>query len=365
MSLIEAIHAAEGRFVLSVAGGGVTAISDLLAVPGASATVLEATVPYHPQSLSDYLGATPESAASAVTARRLAMRAWMRACSLTGTSENVFGLGATSALATLRHRRGEDRCHIAIQSATTSSEFSLVLSGHRDRSHQERLVADLILHQIAGTCGIPVELPAREMGETPVYRHYVAPRPWTALLLGEQKSTFDGAPPGVIFPGAFNPLHHGHQAMIEHAEARLGQRVHLEISIRNVDKPPIDFLEMKDRQSSIGDHPLIYSDAPTFVEKARLFPGTTFVVGVDTLIRIAEPRYYQGEQPMIEALQEMADLDVGFLVFGRTMEGRFQALDDLTLPTILRDLCQGVDGDVFRQDISSTDLRREARQSPD
>ncbi len=154
--------------------------------------------------------------------------------------------------------------------------------------------------------------------------------------------------------------------MIRLAEDQLGARVHLEISIRNVDKPPIDFLEMKHRQENIGDHLLIFSAAPTFVEKARLFPASTFVVGADTLIRIAQPRYYGGEKQMLSALREIADLDVAFLVFGRSIENRFQTLDDLSLPAILKNLCQGVDGDAFREDISSTELRREDRaNTPD
>ena len=34
-----------------------------------------------------------------------------------------------------------------------------------------------------------------------------------------------------------------------------------------------------------------------FVEKARLAPGCTFVVGVDTVDRIGDPKYYGGELP--------------------------------------------------------------------
>ncbi|MEE2914382.1 MAG: hypothetical protein VX745_06915, partial [Pseudomonadota bacterium] len=88
--------------MLAVTGGGTTAISDLLAVPGASRTLLEATIPYDSQALADYIQRTPEQSASASTARQLAMSAYQRARQLTGADDDVVGIGCTAALRTDR-----------------------------------------------------------------------------------------------------------------------------------------------------------------------------------------------------------------------------------------------------------------------
>lgn len=46
---------------------------------------------------------------------------------------------------------------------------------------------------------------------------------------------------------------------------------------------------------------------PLFAEKARVFPGSVFVVGVDTARRLLAPRYYGGSRDaMVQSL-----LDIG------------------------------------------------------
>ena len=135
--------------MLAVTGGGTTAISDLLAVPGASRTLLEATVPYNSQALADYIQRTPEQSASASTARQLAMSAYQRARQLTGAGDDVVGIGCTAALTTDRSRRGTDRCFIAVQTAKrTMIDFIAFDNAHSEtsRAQQERACSDAIIH---------------------------------------------------------------------------------------------------------------------------------------------------------------------------------------------------------------------------
>ena len=99
--------------------------------------------------------------------------------------------------------------------------------------------------------------------------------------------------------------------------------------------------------------------APTFEEKSQEFPGATFLVGADTIRRIADPRYYGGEPAMHQALERIAGCGCRFLVFGRLGPSGFVRLGDLELPPALRRISIEVPAEQFREDISSTELRRE------
>ena len=134
--------------------------------------------------------------------------------------------------------------------------------------------------------------------------------------------------------------------------------VEFEISIENVDKPPLDYTEMQLRAEQLQHHgiPLWFTRAPTFDEKSRLFPGATFIVGVDTLLRIAQCKYYHNDAATAEAaFTRIAGRGCRFLVFGRVCEGKFETLADLELPDSLRKLCDKVPASEFREDVSSTE----------
>jgi hypothetical protein len=51
-------------------------------------------------------------------------------------------------------------------------------------------------------------------------------------------------------------------------------------------------------------------------------------------------------------------------MFGRELDGRFATLQDLELPDALRDLCEEVPAADFREDISSTELRKQSSAAP-
>ena len=369
-ALVRAIHAGPLALVLAATGGGSLALSRLLTVPGASRSVLEGIVPYEPEALIDWLGAVPEQFCSERTARAMALVAYRRARRLTAKHQPapaVAGLGITASLASDRPKRGPHRVHLAWQTRETTCTRSVELEkGKRSRADEERLVADLALDLIAAGEGI-AERPDLDLSpsEKPVERRYDAPPAWQALLAGEsQLAPASGMAaadrPGAVFPGAFHPLHAGHQRIAEITATRLEQPVAFEISIDNVDKLPLDYLEMADRARQFGDdRPLWFTRAATFVEKSELFPGAWFVVGVDTIARIADPRYY-GAQPDIcgQALKAIAERGCRFLVFGREWEGRFCTLADLRLPPGLAAICEGLSDTDFRLDIRSRDLRR-------
>jgi hypothetical protein len=368
VGFISRIHDSGAAFVLAATGGWSLAMGRLLTVPGASRSVLEASVPYSSAALRAWLRATPEHYCEPATARLMAMASLARAreyAAAEGITSRLFGVGCTASLASDRPKRGAHRAHVAWQSIDATVTFSLELEkGVRNRAEEESLVADLVLNAIADGAGVSDRLSlALHDSERVVERITKAPREWSELVFG------DGAPVGVgaatrgtpaMFPGAFHPIHDGHRGMAAVAQRKLGRPIQYELSVRNVDKPPLDFTEIEDRLAQFrNDESVWLTAAPTFVEKASYFPSATFVVGLDTVVRIGAARYY-GDSLLARdaAIAELARLGCRFLVFGRKSGDRFEALADVELPPALRELCREVPEDEFRVDISSTELRR-------
>lgn len=344
--LIAAIHASPRRGVLTVTGGGSGTLSALLGVAGASATVLEANVPYADGSLRDWLGFSPTRACSDDTARALAMRAFLRAIELGGD----FGFAVTASLRTIEPKRGAHRAHIAFQDAATTRFWNLTLKkGARSRGEEEHSVTESALAALASALGVgsPPQLPGDSAQAGPGFAD---------LMLGARShvgaTDFDG-----LLPGSFNPLHEGHSALRGDAAGRLGGHVRYELCIANVDKPPLDYIDLDRRLAQFADGDVVVTNTSTFVAKARALGGTAFVAGTDTLERVASPEYYGGPQQRDAAIREMAALGCSFLIYGRLDGGSFRTLDDMTLPESLAALCTGVPEAEFRLDVSSTALR--------
>ncbi|NMC21763.1 MAG: hypothetical protein GYA33_15235 [Thermogutta sp.] len=385
-SPIERIHAGRVRVGIVCTGGGVQALARLLSESGGSRTVLEAVVPYCRRAVIRYLGAPPDQFCAEPTARSLAMAAFFRALELhreelgaDSSAQNgvpVAGVSCTASLATDRPKRGPHRIHVAAQSAAATVSWSLELEkGRRSRAEEEDVAARMILNAVAEVKGTSVEFPLPLLPGEAVFTHRAeAPPAWQELLLGETDAVRLGVPadwtgsaPPAIFPGAFNPLHAGHQRMAEMAEKILGVPVEFEISILNVDKPPLDYAELRRRAAQFSLEESVWlTRAPTFEEKSRRFPGAVFVVGADTIRRIADPRYYGHDGAAREAaIARIADRGCRFLVFARSVEGRCLELENLDLPPALRAVCRGVPREQFREDLSSSDLRTGRHDTPE
>ena len=389
--LIQAIHASPLRLVMAVTGGGSLAISDLLTESGASHTVLEVVVPYGEQALVDFLSHKPEQFCSERTARRMAMAAFVKALRYAEAENDLIGIGCTCSLASDRPKNGEHRAHWAVQSIDQTLSATVVFAkGLRSRHEEERLVADLIVTTIAAfangsSCSEDLAETLQKLlrhDETVVLRTATAPQcvqnvlfrecPSCLVSSGEWQANPVGNVdqrdmPEIIFPGSFDPMHRGHYGMIEFVRRKFrgNARVVLEIAVRNADKPPMDYVDLHDRMASIAKYPgmdtvsVWLTQYALFSEKMKFFYHAMFMVGTDTLKRIAMPQYYGNDPSAVDtAIRRLTARLCRFLCFARRNEnGEIETADSLDLPERLREMVISVPESEFCDDISSTQLR--------
>lgn len=341
------------------AAGGSLLISDLLTQPGGSNTVILASVPYARSALDELLGYQPDQACSSETSDSLAREAWLKAQTLEPRNNQIFGLGMTASLSTSRPKRGDHRVFISLhtQSKTWTWRYTLE-KGELSRLEEERLIAAIAGDNLVAALGLKHrENPSIEQAEG-------APQELERLM--KREVSLIGRPGTAFLPGSFNPLHEGHIQIKEIAETKLGTPVQFELCIENVDKPPLDYVEVARRQAQFESDELILTNEPKFYRKAEVLSqrsGCTFVVGTDTFARIINPSYYEEgtESARDAALRNMKKLGCKFLVFGRFDGTDFETLANLDVPDFFADSVKGVAEDEFRNDISSTAIRARTR----
>jgi len=156
--LIKQIHDADARSCLVITGAGTSAISALFSVAGASRTVIDAQIPYSRTALDAYVGAQAEQHVSEDEAKIMAVKAYEHSVQLSAPESpptRLIGLSCTAAIATDRHRRGENRVHVAWYDGNGGATHSLVMNkGKRDRAGEEAVCSAIVLNALAEAFGI-------------------------------------------------------------------------------------------------------------------------------------------------------------------------------------------------------------------
>lgn len=396
VELIFQIHKSPCKVVLAITGGGAEIIGELLRHGSGSATVLDAVVPYSTDSMDRFLGRKPEKYCSEKTARLMAMVAYQRALELSKANEfagqEIIGIGATCKLKAENEREGrKHEIHVAIQAACKTGVSSLELTADRTREEEEKIAALLVFNVLARHCVVSeIDLSdvietGEEKNEEVIEKYEFVSRP-VGDLLKQRKISQDnnyetlsmarinlkepeafeepgesGEPEKIrlVFPGSFDPCHRNHVLMARLASEKLGEPVHFEISLTNVDKPPIDFISLNQRLDSLRIHKnenfmggICLTNAPLFLQKADLFPDSTFIIGADTFNRLFDAKYYGGTVNIPAILKHFKEKNIRFMVFHRKST-------EFCINPDVPEFCEIVSLDKYEDDgTSSTEIRR-------
>ena len=390
VALLNTLEESGSRVVIVSTGGGSLAIPHLLTTPGASSVLLECLVPYAREAVDRLLGGPQESYCSSRAARRLAVMAWQRACGFGAPPATAIGAAVTASLRSRTPKRGQHRVVVAMHGLGATIVATIALKKDaRSRSEEETMAAALLLERLAAfSSGCRSPSPPSSLQLLDDEHVEIAccepPAPWRELLAGTRTAAHASADPSrprhasiapstdipttetptagmLVFPGSFDPLHEGHLRMAVVAQEIAERPIDFELSVTNVDKPSLDFLEMQSRAAQFAGRSLWFTRAATFVEKLDVFPHGTFVMGADTYVRLADPKYYGGSGEAAErAVQRIAKQARGLIVFGRERNGVFEDPSRLDVPPALRAVTYFVSQREFRMDISSTALRQRA-----
>lgn len=166
------------------------------------------------------------------------------------------------------------------------------------------------------------------------------------------------APPGVLFSALRDAGTEGGRRICQYVQSSLGEKVEQEWSLEQPDQSVCGFPAALDRLFGLlARGPVWLTRQSTFAGKALLFPGSTFVVDIETIVQLADPESYSGPESRRQALETIGAAGCRFLVFagwlhraapalGVTAPGVCQ-LPDLALPAELGQICSPLPESVY------------------
>jgi hypothetical protein len=366
------------RFVITTTGGGYSANKDLMTRPGASNTILALNGPYAREATMKHIQEPVDSFASLEAANELSITSLNDCRFLRSQAKNIsefdcinqcFGIGVAAALKSATWKKGDHRCHIVITSNIIRLNFSLTLHKgsppseehpdglpFRSREEEDTLCGNIVILLMAHICGLikteeelfdqlskfyinildKFEMKRDNLDDIPFRFHPIisnlrSERINNILCIPKEDGTFNfvrNAPLNnkdlIILSGSFNPLHAGHISCLNQACLIKGEGCYgiFELCIKNIDKPSIsddEIIRRLDMFRFPNTTPIVLTEAPLFVDKARIFSNASYAIGVDLVIRLVDPKYFDHNyHSMIKNLLKMIFQGAKFYVSPRS-----------------------------------------------
>jgi nicotinic acid mononucleotide adenylyltransferase len=359
MSALAARLRDSGARVFVTATGAGAGIQDVLwRVPGCSSFLVGAAFPYDWQEIVQLLGFNPARFASEETAIDLAHGSYLHALDVSGPQRNAIGVGLTASVASTAAHRGDHRVHVAVTTSRGTLGRTLVLAkgiGQDARDFDGQAADEAGLLALFHAAGVREDVNLQDWTDRSRTQFFARPY-WSADGRRGLASELPAEAP--IFPGTFNPPHAGHFAIASTARGHAAPAI-FAVSATPPHKDGLTTGELLLRAKLLAGHDRLFTEGdPLYIDKARRFPGRTFLIGADALARMLDPAWGPAVEPMLE---ELAHLGTRFRVNGRMVDGQFLSPSHVVeqVPERFRSLFETVAG---RWDISSTEVReRDAR----
>jgi nicotinic acid mononucleotide adenylyltransferase len=334
---------ANKKVVMALAGGGYGVLGKLARPGGLSGTLMEAVVLSDTNAFIAFNRGRPDRFVSGEAACSLAMAAYKR-CLAYASPEQAVGIASTASLAKASwedERQGRlHHVNVAIQTNRRTTNYYIQLGKPRNRMLEEMVLEDCLYRLFLNyTVGLDI---ADRSELTLNALEYEDSLDWDAAELldwpnltvgdicdvvhGREATTCGTYEPKAIFSSSLNPIHDGHVAIIDRAARELECKVDVELCVSNADKPLLDYISINRRIRTtldrLKDNPnfgrIILSNKGAYFEKSKYYQNTTFIVGADTLARIADPKYYGDSIVEFDnKLNDMHMMGNKFLVFPR------------------------------------------------
>lgn len=350
---------------ISSTGAGLKFQNDLWKIPGSSQYIVGFEFPYSRSQVENLLGYNPEvSSVSKTIAIDLAMASYIKASShkvKENIDGNPIGIGITASVASNRIPKGDQRFYICIITKDKAVSYYYKLekqTGEYYRESHDYLIAEFAKELLISTLS-EQDFMGEDCYQEALDRFLAFP---IFLSSGKRNPYPLTLGQNIYLPASLNPIHEGHRTMATSAELHLCRnitktRVNYLISTSSPHKGDLTLQEMLFKAGMLKAEDNIRSfeftrDEPLFLDKAKKRPGSIFVIGVDTMERLLDPKW----GPNIpELLKEFENLNTKFLVMGRINKDKmFQAANDVPVQRRYRKLFEPIRG---RIDISSTELR--------